>query len=107
VEGQESHPGEPSGNGYCLGDGIGDVTELEVQEDARNEGRELLDGCRPNGGEQLVSYLDQSKTSFELLNNADGLWQAAKVQGDNQLAGCFAFDEGTSSSSSLTCARPR
>lgn len=107
VDGQQTYFGQLGCGSDGLRDSIGDVAELQIEEYSRDQRCEFLDGGGPSRGEQLVPDLDQGKSSFEFLNNADGLWQAAKVQGDDQLTGCFAFDVGTSSNSSLTCASPR
>lgn len=62
-----------------LRNGVRDVTELQVEENSRHKGRKLLDACRPGRGKQLIPDLDQAKSSLQFPNNADGLWQAAKV----------------------------
>ena len=83
VQGHHAHFRQARGGRNGARDGVWDVVELEVEEDAETELRELFDGFGTFGGEELASYLENACCPSQLPRQGRCWPGAVNVKGDN------------------------
>jgi len=77
---------EPRQRAHRLLDGVRDVAEFEVEEDAVSAALDLADDLRPLGVEQLHADLDERLSPGEAVEEPEGLPAPGEVAGDDDVS---------------------
>ena len=72
-----------------LGDGVGDVVQLQVEEDVEAQVGDLAHVVRPVGGEHLEAELHPAEIAAQLAENGRGFFTRWNVEGQDQITGHF------------------
>ena len=72
-------------DGHGLFDGVGDVVQLEIEEDLVASGLDLADDGRALGVEQLHADLHERLFAGETVEKRERFLLAVKVQGDDDV----------------------
>ena len=80
------HPYAEAGRSLaCLGDGMGNVVEFEVEKNAIALADQLLHPGRAGGGKQLLAYLEFAQAGVEAFHQLRCGCCAGIIQCDNDL----------------------
>src|ERR1700747_3354313 len=80
------HAGHSSRAKHRSRDGIGNVVEFQIEEDAVAKRRDLFDGFRTSAGEKLVADLEHADQVGNFLSKLQRRRQRVEVQGYDQTA---------------------
>src|SRR5260370_36094344 len=92
------HAGNSSRAKHRSRDGIGNVVEFQIEENAVAKSGDLFDGFRPGAGEKLVANLEHADQVGNFLGKLQRRRQRVEVQGYDQTAArmsveghCFCY----------------
>src|SRR5690606_17824208 len=88
------HPhAQLGGRAHRVGGGVGNVMELEVEEDFKPLALERLHDGRPSCSEQLLAYLEAALGRVQTVGHGDRGGRIGEVQGNNYraIAGHLSF----------------
>lgn len=74
-----------------LGHGVGDVVELEIEEDAVSAVGDLTDEVGAVGGEELEADLDPLDGAVKAVEEGEGFLAGGQVEGEDELAAAFVW----------------
>src|SRR6266404_5224215 len=80
------HAGHSSRAKHGSRDGIGNIVEFQIEENAVAKRRDLFDGFRTGAGEKLVANLEHANQVGNFLGKLQRRRQRVKVQGYDQTA---------------------
>lgn len=84
---REHADGELGGGLDCFGDGVGDVVELEVEEDVEAQVGDFADGVGAAGSIHFEANLDPADGALELAEGGSDVARGLGVEDEDQITG--------------------